>query len=227
MYSWAVSAVIEYYNIRGKVVYGATLDCSKAFDMVEWVQLFKELMERGVAPLLLRLLLNIYQHQRCDVRWNGRYSTRFPVSNGVRQGSVSSGIFFNCYCNRLIKRLRELGTGCTVGNEFCGVFVYCDDIFLLSASWSGLQSLMTTCQNFANDNNLKFSTNNIPAKSKSKCIIFSKNAAHRLNVSPIMLDGNPLPWVTNVKHLGHVFDCDNSMYSTAPPVSQIRPKLII
>ena len=167
MCSWAVSAVVEYYNIRGKVVYGATLDCSKAFDMVEWVKLFKELMERGVAPLLLRVLLNIYQHQRCDVRWNGRFSSRFPVSNGVRQGSVSSGIFFNCYCNRLIKRLRELGLGCTVGQrggpgEFCGVFVYCDDIFLLSASRSGLQSMMTTCENFAADKNLQFSTNIIP-----------------------------------------------------------------
>ena len=136
----------------------------------------------------------------------------------MRQGSVSSGIFFNCYCNRLFKRLRDLGTGCTVGQmggpgEFCGVFVYCDDIFLLSASRSGLQSMMTTCQNFAADNNLQFSTNVIPKKSKSKCIIFCKNPAFRENVSPIMLDGNPLPWVTSVTHLGHVFDCDNNMYS--------------
>ena len=88
MCTWAVSAVVEHYNLRGKVVYGAALDCSKAFDMVEWCELFKELMERGVAPVFLRVLLHIYLHQRCDVRWNGHYSTRFPVTNGCRQGTA-------------------------------------------------------------------------------------------------------------------------------------------
>ena len=211
MCTWAVSAVVEHYNLRGKVVYGAALDCSKAFDMVEWVELFKELMKRGVASIFLRVLINVYRHQRCDVRWNGRYSTRFPVTNGVRQGAVSSAIFFNIYCNRLIVRLRTLGTGCWVGGEFAGVWVYCDDIFLLSASRAGLQSMMTECEIFAGANHLQFSTNIDPVKSKTKCIIFSKNDIDRTGISPIMLNGNPLPWVSHLKHLGNILQCDNSM----------------
>ena len=51
--------------------------------------------------------------------------------------------------------------------------------------------MMTTCEQFALDNNLMFSTNVNIKKSKSKCIIFSKNPADRVNVSPIMLNGNP------------------------------------
>ena len=30
-------------------------------------------------------------------------------------------------------------------------------------------------------------------------------------VRPIRLDGNELPWVDNVKHLGHILERDNSM----------------
>ena len=79
------------------------------------------------------------------------------------------------------------------GGEFFGICLYCDDIFLLSASRAGLQSMMDECHSFASANNLQFSCNIDPVKSKSKCIIFSKNAADRTGVDPILLNGVPLP----------------------------------
>ena len=39
------------------------MDMSKAFDMVEWSELFQTLLKRNVDPLFLRLILFIYQHQ--------------------------------------------------------------------------------------------------------------------------------------------------------------------
>ena len=151
------------------------------------------------------------------------------MTAGVRQGAISSGIFFNLYCDRLIRRIRRIGTGCRIGGggggaaaniggeehngggEFFGICVYCDDIFLLSASRAGLQSMMNVCQSFASANNLQFSVNADPIKSKSKCIIFSKHAADRTGVAPILLNGVPLPWVSKLRHLGHTLDCNNSM----------------
>merc|ERR1711954_550505 len=35
----------------------------------------------------------------------------------------------------------------------------------------------------------------------------------RHEIAPIMLNGNPLPWVENVKHLGNILQSDNSMKS--------------
>ena len=87
--------------------------------------------------------------------------------------------------------------------EFFGICVHCDDIFLLSASRAGLQSMINECQSFAAANNLQFSVNADPVKSKSKCLIFSKNVADRTNVV--------LPWVPKLKHLGHTLDCNNTM----------------
>ena len=89
-----------------------------------------------------------------------------------------------------------------MGGEFFGICVYCDEIFLLSASRAGLQSLMDECQSFAANNNLQFSVNSCPIKSKSKCIIFAKNVVDRTGVDPILLNGVALPWVSKLRHLG-------------------------
>ena len=211
MCTWTVNAVVEHYNMRGRVVYGTAMDCSKAFDMVRWTELFMELRKKGVSPVFLRLLLFIYMNQQCDVRWNGSYSHRFPVSNGVRQGAVSSPLFFSLYVDNLIKMLRTSGIGCSIGGMYVGIIVYADDIFLLSASREGLQSMVNICEDFAGKHNLKFSTNPDAEKSKTKCIIFSKNIRDRLQVAPILLNGTPLPWVEKLKHLGNILQSENSM----------------
>ena len=44
-----------------------------------------------------------------------------------------------------------------------------------------------------------------------KCIIFSKKQRDLRNVAPVFLNGDPLPWVQQLKHLGNILQCDNSM----------------
>ena len=71
--------------------------------------------------------------------------------------------------------------------------------------------MIQICERFTGKKNLKFSTNPDPKKSKTKCIIFSKRSKDLKDVAPILLNGDPLPWVQQVKHLGNVLQCDNSM----------------
>ena len=59
--------------------------------------------------------------------------------------------------------------------------------------------------------NLKFGTNSDPDKSKTKCIIFTKKKKPDFQPRNITLNGVILPWVTQVKHLGHMLQSDNSM----------------
>ena len=211
MCTWSLSATVDYYNCRGRTVYGCAMDCSKAFDMVDWTKLFRQLLDRGISPILLRLIMFVYRNQYCDVRWNGKFSNRFPVSNGVRQGAVSSPILFCIYVDNLIKELRRSDIGCRIGGHYLGVAVYADDIFLLSASRNGLQCMVDICQTFADKSNLKFSTNPDTVKSKTKCIVFSPKANERRGLSPINLGGISLPWVGDLKHLGNTVQSDNSM----------------
>ena len=207
MCTWAVSSVVSHFNRAGNDVFGALLDCSKAFDMVDWVLLFEELIKRKVSAVFLRVLLFIYSKQQCDVQWNGRGSFKFSVTNGVRQGAVSSPILFNIYVDKLIKQLRSSKLGCRIGHMYYGIMVYADDIVLLCPSRMGLQAMMDICQKFAESHNLQFSTNCNPVKSKTKCIHFSKK---RVNLESILLNGNRLPWVESANHVGNILERNNS-----------------
>ena len=71
--------------------------------------------------------------------------------------------------------------------------------------------MVNLCQKFISTRNLRFGTNSCPEKSKTKCIVFSKKSKDDSSLKPITLDGNNLPWVSKVKHLGHVLQRDNSM----------------
>ena len=211
MCTWSVNSVVDHYLRSGSPVYGAAMDMSKAFDMVEWGELFKTLMDRKVDHIFLRLILFIYSNQQCDVRWCGKFSTRFTVRNGVRQGGVSSGIFFAVYIDKLLTILKESGHGCHINGMFFGAMIFADDIFLLSASRNGLQVMVDICQDFVTSRNLKFGTNIDPDKSKTKCIVFAKRMKPNFKPANIMLNGDRLPWVKQVKHLGHTLQSDNSM----------------
>ena len=81
--SWTATAVIDHFNRNGSAVFGAAMDMSKAFDMVEWSELFSTLIKKGVSHIILRLMLYIYESQCCVLNWAGAYSDSFKVSNGV------------------------------------------------------------------------------------------------------------------------------------------------
>ena len=210
--SWAVTSVVDYFNRNGSFVYAATMDMSKAFDNVKWFQLFNELRRRQVGSVYLRLLLHIYQQQTCKVKWASAYSQQFSLNNGVRQGAVSSAIFFAMYIDELLTLLKKSRIGCHIDSVFVGAFIFADDILLLSASRSGLQSLVNVCQEFALKRNLKFGTSDNPAKSKTKCIVFGRKTQKISNPpAPITLDGKNLPWVKKIMYLGCTLKEDNSM----------------
>ena len=82
--SWAATTVIEYFNRAGRPVFGAAMDMTKAFNMVEWNKMFSILVKRQVGFIFLRVMLYIYSNQKCCLKWSGTISNLFTVSNGVR-----------------------------------------------------------------------------------------------------------------------------------------------
>ena len=125
------------------------MDMSKAFDMVEWVALFKQLIKRNISFIILRLMLFIYENQSCAVKWSGQVSECFSFSIGVRQGAVSSAILFAIYMDELLNILKDSRLGCHIDGVFMGAFIFADDIILLSASRPGRQALVDLCSKFA------------------------------------------------------------------------------
>ena len=102
----------------------------------------------------------------------------------------------------LIMKLRRSGVGCHIGGVFCGVTGYADDLLLLAPSRSAMETMLRICEDYAEENNLEFSTDPDPVKSKSKCIFMQGKMRHPKPVN-LKLYGVDLPWVRTATHLGH------------------------
>ena len=90
MCTWLAVETIEYYQRNGSDLFACIMDMTKAFDKVRQSKPFWKLVEKGVPPIFIRLLLEMYEKQQANVRWNGVLSNSFPETNGVKQGVVLS-----------------------------------------------------------------------------------------------------------------------------------------
>ena len=60
------------------------LDASKAFDRVNYYQLFNLLVNKRLCPMIIRLLLHLYLNQKICVKWGDVISQEVKVTNGVK-----------------------------------------------------------------------------------------------------------------------------------------------
>ena len=189
------------------------LDCSKAFDMCKFSVLFQKLRIKKVPAIVIRTLIFVYEQQTAWVRWGGAKSSCFGITNGTRQGSVLSPAFFSVYIDDLLVALRQLGVGCHIGDKFFGAAGFADDLILLAPSRRAMELMLSLCETFAKKNNLQFSTDANPAKSKSKCMYMCGKVNNVVYPVHLQLFGVDLPWVTHATHLGHELhqDCIWSM----------------
>ena len=156
MCTFMVLETIEYYKSRGSNVHVVLLDASKAFDRVNYIKLFDKLLSKGMCPLTVRLLLNMYTKQKLQVKWNNRLSLKFDVTNGVRQGGVLSPLLFSLYVDDLLEKLKNNGIGCHIGHHFVGAFGYADDLILLSPSVQDMEKMIKICEEYADEHNILF-----------------------------------------------------------------------
>ena len=210
MCTWAVIEVINYFTSRGTPIYVCLLDYRKAFDLVNHVKMFQNLIDRNINPVVVRLMITMYLVQRCYIRWGQARSYSFEVTNGTRQGSVFSPHGgFATYIDPLIYSLRNSGHGCRINEHWFGAFFYADDGILITTSIEGLQHMVSICESHANDNDLNFSTDPNPSKSKTKCMAFPHGAT--TGMRSVQLNGHSLPWVDRAVHIGNTLHVSGKM----------------
>ena len=223
--SWLVMEVASYYLRMGTPCLVTLLDCSKAFDMCKFSTLFEKLHKKGLPAIVIRTFIFMYREQKAWVSWGNSKSSVFGIVNGTRQGSVLSPSFFGIYIDDLIKELRKSGVGCYIGGKFFGAAGYADDLILLAPCRSAMAQMVQICENFGKENNLMFSTDENPAKSKTKCMYMCGPKARNLVYpAPVQLYGRDLPWVTHATHLGHELhqDCNMDMDTKMKRASFIK-----
>ena len=94
---------------------------------------------------------------------------------------------------------------------FVGVIGYADDLILLAPSREAAKKMIETCEKFALENNISFSIDKNPEKSKSKVMhVVGQGSKDFPLPEPLFLCGTPLPWVRQADHLGHLISADGT-----------------
>ena len=200
MCTWAALETIDYFLRNGNNVFTVATDMSKAFDMALHSKMFKKMVfDHNMPVVYVRIMIVVYRNQESNVRWVQETSENFPVRNGTGQGRVFAAIAYCLYMEGLFKELRRKRSGCWIEGEFRGIYGYSDDNWALAPSLSSLQDMLKTMEIYAESHNLIFSTDPLPSKCKTKTMAFvvKETALPSMN-----LCGNPLPWVSKIKHLG-------------------------
>jgi len=106
-------ALLVHVRDCGKPLLGL-YDMEKAFNSIEKPILLERIYSVGVNGKLWRLLNHWYSTATARVRIDAGISNHFPISRGVKQGSVLSPTLFLIVMDRLIHLLRESNQGLSV-----------------------------------------------------------------------------------------------------------------
>jgi hypothetical protein len=194
---YAIRKTIDHFTSNGSTVNVCSLDLSKAFDKVNHYSLFIKLMNVKIPRNFIEILKDWSCNVSTCVRWECTYSNFVKLNCGVRQGGVLSPFLFAIVVDDIIVDLSSKKLGCHISQICCGVFLYADDIILLSISLSELQTMVNVCLTRLNIIDMKVNPN------KSSCL----RIGNRYD-KPCAVVSTPLgaiPWVVEMKYLGVTF----------------------
>ena len=87
----------------------------------------------------------------------------------------------------MLQHLRRLGLAAHVAGLFMGAVCYADDVLLIAPSRNAMQRMLLELEEFAKKSNITFSTDPVPAKSKSKCLYVVGNKRNLEKPAPLTL----------------------------------------
>ena len=141
--------------------------------------------------------------------WGTQNSRSFKIPLGIKQRGINSPDFFSCYCDSLIKILRDKKIGCKLYMIILAIILFADDMCLLAPTRSSLEILLAESANYCNKLGLQFNPK------KSKILVFSKKKVDTSVLKPILLNGAVIEYATSVKYLGVTLISDRGINFSA------------
>ena len=186
--SVTLTKILEMYILET-----CSLGAEGAFDHIPHSVIFGKL--DGMMPdHMWRLLYRWYDSMYVTVRLNGSLGRRLDVRRGVRQGSIISPWIFNCFYRDMVKTINDMECGLIIGNNRYNVICYADDLLLTSATSTGLQTLINSCQKYVEEHGLCFNP------TKTNCTVIGKSPF--TTEATFYISGVRLQNVKTFKYLG-------------------------
>ncbi|XP_053398165.1 uncharacterized protein LOC128556626 [Mercenaria mercenaria] len=216
MTSFVLRECIYFSRENSSKLYVCFLDGKQAFDNVWHDGLFYKLIEANIDTTSLIAFKDMYYNVTSRVRYQGLFSSMFPVLQGTRQGGKSSPLFYLVFINGLIKDLERSGQGmCIYNMNLCSPTV-ADDMLLVSFSKYGMDSMLDICYNYARKWRYRYNAN------KCGIMVFNNNTNCVDSVQSFTLGRETIQEVECYTHLGLITD---TFLSTYKPICKACTKL--
>lgn len=181
-------------------VFACFIDYEKAFDTIQHGKLIEILKKLNLDERDIRIIMNLYWHQKAKVTVDGEVSDQIEIMRGVRQGCVLSPLLFNLYSEAIFQEaLHGKHQGIILNGTIVNNLRYADDTILLANTLEDLQQLLNCVADRSRAMGLKLNI------SKTKWLVVSKQ---KDIIGRLEYEGKPIERVQFHKYLGCLLNAD-------------------
>ena len=137
---FVLHGLISHFLNRGKQLFCAFIDFTKAFDYVVRENLWHMLIKLGLRGNILEIIKSMYENAKSRVKFCNGIGNEFFCSLGVRQGECLSSILFSLFLNDIEEQFIVSGfEGIELKMFKLFMLLYADDIVIFSNTAEELQ----------------------------------------------------------------------------------------
>ena len=140
----------------------------------------------------IRIIANLYWHQRAVIRIDNELSPYTPIQRGVRQGCVLSPYLFNIYTEFIFREVEEL-KGININGQNINNICYADDTALMAESEEKLQEIVNEVKYHSSRGGLEMNVK------KTKVMLITRKPEKTITIK---VDSADLERVHQFKYLG-------------------------
>ena len=176
----------------------AFVDYEKAFDSIEFEQLFEGLKNHGFDQSYLNILRNLYSEATSVLRLN-KDSKKFKLGREARQGdNISPKLFTSCLQHAIINKINWENKGVRIDGEYLSDLIFAHDIVLIANSTSKLQEMFQDFHDISKPVGLKMHL----GKTKIMC-------NKHVNKDDVIVEGKKIEEVDSYAYLGQMVTKDD------------------
>jgi hypothetical protein len=200
--------ISRYVGLQGSQLFVALIDFQKAFPSVNRAKLVAKLGDLGVSDKFRRGLCAIFHRNSFVIRSGNKVTEEFPVTTGLREGSVLSPLLFSLFISDITHNVLQpfgrhdfLKRDPTLNGVPIPGLLYADDLVLFCLTGDNLRERLRRLADYACQNQL---TVNV---SKCEVVVFGGS---RGGVGQFKYNNQAMPLRTSCKYLGVWLDADRT-----------------
>ncbi len=195
--------VLHFVTVKKGLLFAALIDFKSAFPSVDRTLLFSRLAELGMSRKFGCALHSLFEGNTFQLRLGDGVTKVFPVTTGLKEGSVLSPLLFSIFIADLEKEvlgplshINFLYSDCVFEGVCVNGLLFADDLVIFSRSQRGLQHRLRLLKEYTARKKLTVNT--------AKCEIVAFGAPLNAQFS-FRFGSDSIPVVRQCKYLGVYF----------------------